>query len=187
MSRTKVSELSERVARRLASNTSRRSLLAKLGAMLVAAPLLPLLPVARAAQPPSGLGNGKGGPPSDFTRNAQTKDPNVCSYWRYCAIDGTLCGCVGGGVHTCPPGTQASPTSWVGTCLNPDDNKSYLIAYRDCCGQDSMEAGKECSCNATDRELPIYRAQSNNDIIWCFGLQSFAYHCSTAALVGLAT
>ena len=184
MSRVGISDISERFARRLASHTSRRSLLARLGTVLVAAPLLPLLPVAR-AQAPSG--NGKSGPPTDFTRNAQSKDPNICTYWRYCAIDGTLCGCIGGGVHTCPAGSQPSPTSWVGTCVNPDDGKSYLVAYQDCCGKETIDAGKDCMCSGTDRELPIYRAQSNNDIIWCFGASSFSYHCSTAVLVGLAT
>jgi methylamine dehydrogenase light chain len=37
-----------------------------------------------------------------------------------------------------------------------------------------------------DRELPTYRQQLNNDIIWCFGNATATYHCSTAALVGLA-
>jgi methylamine dehydrogenase light chain len=179
-----IDDFSERIARRLASHTSRRGLLSRLGMAIVAAPLLPLLPVAR-AQTAAAPSNRSSLP--DFTRTAQTNDPNVCTYWRYCAIDGILCSCIGGGVHTCPAGAQPSPTSWVGTCVNPDDNKSYLIAYRDCCGKESVDAGKDCSCNATDRELPIYRPQANNDIIWCFGLSSFSYHCSTAALVGLAT
>lgn len=182
MSQNRIDNLGELLARRLASHTSRRNLLARLGSFLIAAPALPLLPVARGQAPAKGSRQ----PTTDFTRRAQSKDPNVCTYWRYCAIDGVLCSCLGGGVHTCPPGAQPSPTSWVGTCVNPDDGKSYLIAYRDCCGKDSVDAGKECSCNATDRELPIYRPQANNDIIWCFGLSSFSYHCSTAALVGLA-
>ena len=39
--------------------------------------------------------------------------------------------------------------------------------------------------NSQDRELPVYRPQTNNDIIWCFGTSSMEYHCSTAALIGL--
>ncbi len=182
----------ERLTRKLASFTSRRSLLSKLGLALVVAPALPLLPVSRAAAqtpslpiPPSARALDLSA--TDFTRKAQVTDPNVCSYWRYCAIDGTLCSCCGGGVSTCPAGTEPSPTSWVGTCVNPEDGKSYLIAYRDCCGSTVCQAGKDCSCDATDRELPIYRPQSNNDIIWCFGVSTMAYHCSTAALVGLAS
>ena len=186
VSNSKMDQLGERFTRRLASHTSRRNLISRLGAILVAAPFIPLLPVAR-AQTTRPENPGQNGVPSDFERNAQTKDPTVCSYWRYCAIDGSLCSCVGGGVHTCPPGAQPSPTSWVGTCLNPDDGKSYLIAYRDCCGKKGAAPGKDCQCDSTERELPIYRPQANNDIIWCFGLSSMSYHCSTAALVGLAT
>jgi methylamine dehydrogenase light chain len=69
----------------------------------------------------------------------------------------------------------------VGTCINPDDNKAYLIAYRDCCGK--AQCG-QCACDNTDRETQIYQPQTNNDIIWCFGLSNMEYHCSTAVLVG---
>lgn len=171
--------LAERLTRSVARASSRRSVLAQFAAALVAAPFFPLLPVARAQSKPKQL--------TDFELKAQSHDPNRCDYWRHCAIDGTICGCCGGGPHTCPPGSEPSPTAWVGTCLNPDDGRSYLIAYRDCCGRGSCQpSGANCRCTATDRELPIYRPQANNDIIWCFGESSMAYHCSTAALVGLA-
>jgi len=175
--------LGERLMRHVARRTSRRGLIGRLGAALVAAPAFPLLPVARAAErKPAAKTQQK----TDFELHAQTKDDLSCDYWRYCAIDGVLCGCCGGGVHTCPPGAVPSPTAWVGTCLNPDDGRSYLIAYRDCCGKTGCTGGPGCGCNATDRELPVYRPQLNNDIIWCFGDSSMTYHCSTAALVGLA-
>ena len=180
MSKSSMDKFSERFTRRLAGFTSRRGFLAKLGAALVTVPVLPLLPVARvtAAEPT---------PKTDFERSAQAKDPNKCNYWRYCAIDGVLCGCCGGGVHTCPPGAEPSPISWIGTCLNPEDGRSYVIAYRDCCGKPVCAADKDCDCHSVDRELPLYRQQLNNDIIWCFGNAAAAYHCSTAALVGLAS
>lgn len=174
MAKMTLDALGEKLARRLAGGTSRRSTLARLGAFLAAAPLLPILPVARAQAEPQ----------SAFTRNAQTKDAKKCDYWRYCAIDGLLCTCCGGGMHTCPPGTSASPTSWVGTCMNPDDGKSYLIAYRDCCG--TAPCRTKCHCDSTERETPVYRPQGDNNIIWCFGLTTMAYHCSTAVLVGMA-
>jgi methylamine dehydrogenase light chain len=173
-----IDKISETYTRRLAGHTSRRSFLSRFGALLVAAPVFPLLPVQRARA------QGKPqGEPSDFARLAQTKDPEKCNYWRYCAIDGWLCTCCGGGVHTCPAGSQPSPTSWVGTCVNPEDGKSYLIAYRDCCG---VGGCGQCFCDGTDRETPVYRPQGNNQIIWCFGTSSMQYHCSTAALVGVA-
>lgn len=172
--------LTEKAMRQLAGRTSRRGLLSKLGMLLVAAPVFPLLPVSRAmAAKPDRSEQGH----TDFARNAQSKDDTKCDYWRYCAIDGSLCSCCGGGVHTCPTGTQPSPTSWVGTCVNPDDGKAYLIAYRDCCG--ATQCG-QCNCDNADRETQVYRPQQNNDIIWCFGLSTMEYHCSTAVLVGAA-
>ncbi|MBZ6379618.1 methylamine dehydrogenase (amicyanin) light chain [Pacificimonas flava] len=173
---------SERLTRGLASNTSRRSLLSRLGLALAAAPAFPLLPIDRKAhaQTPS--------QPSEevldeFMKNAQTEDDTQCNYWRYCAIDGSLCTCCGGTSSQCPPGTQPSLTSWVGTCRNPDDGRSYLIAYRDCCG--TSGCGR-CGCDNTIEATPAYRPHGNNEIIWCFGTDSMQYHCSTGALVGVA-
>ncbi len=175
--------IGERLTRVLAGGLGRRSLLARLGAALTAAPLIPVLPVARAAttarSPAPDL-------PTEFTRNAQTTDDRKCTYWRYCGIDGVLCSCCGGGVHTCPAGTSPSPTSWIGSCVNPDDGRSYLIAYRDCCGALACRAGKDCNCRGNDRGTPPYRPQTDNDIIWCIGLESMNYHCSTAVLTGVA-
>jgi methylamine dehydrogenase light chain len=116
-----------------------------------------------------------------FARGAQTKDDRQCDYWRYCAIDGNLCSCCGGGTHSCPAGTEPSPTSWVGSCINPDNGKAFLISYHDCCG---TVACNQCACASGDRATQSYRSQTNDDIIWCFGLSGMQYHCSIAALVG---
>ena len=67
---------------------------------------------------------------------------------------------------------------------NPDDKRSYLIAYHDCCG---ASACSQCHCNNVERATPAYRPQGNGDIVWCFGGSSMAYHCSTAVLVGVAS
>lgn len=176
--------MGERLLRKLAGHTSRRSLLARLGVALVAAPVFPLLPVGRAQAQTAGK-------PADrdleartqFSYKAQTTDDTKCDYWRYCAIDGVLCTCSGGGIHTCPAGAAPSTVSWVGTCLNPEDKKAYLIAYRDCCGKPSSG---QCNCDGTDRETQIYVPQNNNNVIWCFGVPNTEYHCSTAVLVGPA-
>ncbi|MGO9513269.1 MAG: methylamine dehydrogenase (amicyanin) small subunit [Steroidobacteraceae bacterium] len=186
ISNTRFDRLVEKLTRRTAQQTSRRSFLSLCGSWLVAASAIPLLPVSRRAQA-SDVEHGEKKAAakfaSDFANQAQTSDPTQCNYWRYCSSDGYLCACCGGGPHTCPPGTSPSPTSWVGTCINPDDGKSYLIAYRDCCGQDSC--GK-CACLGQEGDMPEYRPQVNNDIVWCFGASSMVYHCSSAGLVGLA-
>jgi methylamine dehydrogenase light chain len=171
--------IGEKLVRRLASTTSRRSFLSRMGAALVAAPAFPLLPVDRN----SALA-AEDRKLSDFQKNAQTKDDTQCNYWRYCAIDGALCTCCGGTTSMCPPGSEPSLTSWVGTCLNPDDKRTYLIAYRDCCG--TSGCGR-CGCDNTEEATPAYRPSGNNEIIWCFGTSSMAYHCSLAAVVGVAS
>jgi len=169
----------ERMSRAAANHTSRRSFLARLGSFLVGAAVLPILPVDRTGR----MKEAHAATAESFAKAAQTDDPTQCNYWRYCAIDGYMCSCCGGGPSTCPAGTQPSPTSWVGSCINPDDGKTYLIAYRDCCGRDSCA---RCACLHTVGEMPIYRPQLNNDIIWCFGAPSMVYHCSSAALIGEA-
>ena len=165
----------ERLSRVLAQRVSRRSALARIGAWAMAGAALPLLPVARAGAA------GATGRDGDFASKAQTTDDTACDYWRYCGIDGSLCTCCGGTPSSCPPGSVASPSSWIGSCHNPDDGKTYLVAYRDCCGKDSCG---RCSCLNVEGESPAYRPQLNSDIIWCFGAENMTYHCSAAAIVG---
>ena len=185
ISGTRFDRLFETLSRTAAKRTSRRSFLSRSGMWLVAGSALPLLPIARpapAAESPDKTKTAKKFA-SEFANTAQTTDPTRCNYWRYCSSDGYLCACCGGGPHTCPPGTTPSPTSWIGSCINPDDGKTYLIAYRDCCGKDSCG---RCACLGQEGDMPEYRPQVNNDIVWCFGASSMVYHCSSAGLVGLA-
>ena len=111
-------------------------------------------------------------------------DPGDCDYWRHCAIDGFLCGCCGGSQRSCPPGTEQSPVTWIGTCRNPADGKDYIISYNDCCGKHVCGL---CFCHRNEGDKPIYFPPRSNDINWCFGTTSVVYNCSTAIVLGVAT
>ena len=165
-------KLMEGSARRVAQRSSRRGLLRGLGSALVGTAALPLLPVARAS-----AADAAPGMPAD------PGDPASCDYWRYCSIDGFLCSCCGGSQNECPPGTEMSPITWIGTCLNPADGKHYIISYNDCCGKSSCG---NCLCNANTIDRPVYRPDLSNDMNWCLGTKSAIYNCSTAIIVGLA-
>ena len=121
-------EFFERKTRNVAQRASRRSALIGIGKLLVgSAFVLPVLPFDRTAQAAGAAA----------AKKASGKAPTDqdCEYWRYCAQDGFLCNCCGGTASSCPPGTEASKVSWIGTCHNPEDGKDYLISYNDCCGK----------------------------------------------------
>jgi len=179
--------LAERLSRVMAQRTSRRGLIGVVGRLLAGSAILPLLPVARGAE-------AQGGPvppnPNDGQRATQNTgnphdpgDPASCDYWRYCAIDGSLCSCCGGAVNACPPGTEMSPITWIGTCENPADQRHYIISYNDCCGGAACD---RCRCHRNEGDRPVSRPSANNEITWCFGTQSQAYTCSTARILGVA-
>ena len=174
----------EGMSRRVAQKSSRRGFLNVIGTALVGGASIPLLPVARAnASPPTAPGYP--GVAKQSTGNIQDPgDPASCDYWRYCAIDGFLWSCCGGSQNTCPPGTEMSPITWIGTCQNPADGMNYIISYNDCCGKSSCG---RCICNRNEDDRPVYRPSANNDIDWCIGTQSSVYNCSTAVILGLAT
>ncbi len=113
-----VDRVGEQLTRRLAGpHLATEPALTKLGLALVAAPVFPgaagdarrrgpALPHAGRGGDagPGGqfrpLGSRRGRPCrrlTQFSRNAQSKDDTKCDYWRYCAIDGSLCACCGGG------------------------------------------------------------------------------------------
>ncbi|MGI9294340.1 MAG: methylamine dehydrogenase light chain [Pseudomonadales bacterium] len=164
-----VDKLFEKSARNIAQRSSRRGVLKGVGTALLGAASIPLLPVARAAE--------------QAEKPAESGDPTSCDYWRYCAIDGFLCECCGGTYNSCPPGTEMSTITWIGTCRNPEDGRNYVISYNDCCGVTQCAT---CLCQRDERDRPIYRADKSNDINWCIGSSSSVYHCSTAIVVGLA-
>jgi methylamine dehydrogenase light chain len=165
--------VAESTARGLARRFSRRGVLGALGGLIVGSASIPLLPVARGQEPkPNGEGAG-------------LNDPSSCDYWRHCAIDGFLCGCCGGSPQSCPPGTDMSAVTWIGTCHNPGDGRDYVISYNDCCGKTSCG---RCFCNRNERDTPLYQPGQSNDYNWCSGnsTANIPYHCSTARIVGSA-
>ena len=177
-----VDGFTQKTARKVAHRSARRSFFGRMGGALVGVASIPLLPVARAnasaAAEPSRV-------PAQTTGLAQDPgDPTQCDYWRYCAIDGYLCSCCGGSHNTCPPGTEMSPLTWIGTCRNPADGRNYIVSYNDCCGK--SDCGR-CLCNRNEGDKPVYRPQANNDIDWCLGTTTNVYNCSTAVIIGVAT
>ena len=163
----------ERGARGLAQRSSRRSFLGLCGQALTGAALLPLLPVDRSMRAEAAEPSAK----------ASAMDPNSCNYWKFCAIDGYMCGCCGGSSSSCPPGTVPSPITWIGTCHNPVDGRDYIVSYNDCCGKTSCG---QCWCNRNEGEKPMYRLSLNNDVNWCMANDNPNYHCSVSVLLGVA-
>lgn len=165
-------------ARWLARGTSRRNFLTRLGALLVGGAAWPLLPVAR-AQPAS-----RAPAPGEPDPSTAQGDPSSCDYWRHCAIDGFLSSCCGGSASSCPPGTEMSPVTWLGTCRNPADGKEYVISYNDCCGKDLCG---RCICRRHEGDRPVYYPTRSNDINWCMGRVGVVYNSTVAVVVGVAT
>ena len=177
MNRSRIDDWLERSARALAGRHGRRSFLARLGTVMVGTAALPLLPVARASGQPVDAADAP-------VPEGDAGDPTKCDYWRHCAIDGFLCACCGGSETQCPPGTEMSPVTWVGTCRNPADDRDYLISYNDCCGKGFCG---RCMCNRNEGERPDYHWFRNNDINWCAGAAVQTYHCSVAIVLGPAS
>ncbi|MEZ4217385.1 MAG: methylamine dehydrogenase light chain [Myxococcota bacterium] len=173
------------MARALARATGRRHFLARAGRALLAGvgvASLPLLPVARGARAEArdGAPTAPDAPPPDTAIDGPEGDPKRCEYWRHCAIDGFACSCCGGSADACPPGSEMSPVTWIGTCRNPADGQHYVISYNDCCGKGFCG---RCMCNRNEGDRPDYHWVRANDINWCAGAESQAYHCSVAIVV----
>ena len=175
-----IDRLAERAVRGTAHRHGRRSFVTKLGVALVGGAALPMLPFDRSGAFGTAQAAGGGGVKGKLS---PAEDPAKCEYWRYCAFDGFLCTCCGGSLTTCPPGTEASKVSWVGTCLNPKDNRQYLVSYNDCCGKGACG---ECLCNNNERERPGYRLGVHSDINWFMANDNSMFHCTTSVIVGVA-
>ena len=105
---------SESTMRLTAQQLGRRSLINKMGVMMVAGTMVPVLPFDRSggAANANGIFGAEG-------KDAQMDDDVACDYWRYCALSGTLCTSCGGSITECSPGSEISKVSWVGTCQHP--------------------------------------------------------------------
>jgi methylamine dehydrogenase light chain len=55
----------------------------------------------------------------------------------------------------------------VGTCKNPNDGKSYVVSYNDCCG--ASTCGR-CPCNRNEGNTERLLSQRNSLIAWCLGV-----------------
>ena len=136
--------------------------------------LIPLLPVMRYSEAEAA---------DSEVSESDWDDPKSCGYWAYCATDGWLCSCCGGTSANCPPGTQPSPISWVGTCRNPGDGKNYVVSYNDCCGTAGCQ---RCYCNRNEGDTPKYRPQKSNSVTWCYGGVAPTYNCTVSRVMALA-
>lgn len=165
-------KFTENTTRNRARLTSRRGFLQKFGFFMLGVGVYPLMPVFR-----------NSAFAEEATSIPESGDPNDCNYWRHCAIDGFLCGCCGGSVTSCPPGTVVSDITWIGTCRNPEDGRDYVISYNDCCGKSGCGS---CGCQRDEGDTPIYRPQNSNNLNWCSGSQAGApYHCSLSVVIGV--
>lgn len=186
-----------RLGRLMSERTSRRSMLGMLGRWGMGAAgvaIIGSLPVTRAAiasDLPKSMapGTGRAAAAADdsslFPAFDETGDSSTCEYWRWCNMDGTPCtSCSGGGMTTCAPGSKPGAEFWVGCCTNPDDGKTYLIAYYDCCGAPGCS---NTFCGQPDNQAVMYNPVAGSfdqEIIWCVSDESQAYTCTMAPIIG---
>jgi len=161
----------EGTLRSIAQRTGRRSFLTKLGVTVLGSAVLPMLPFER-------------GFAAEGAPNPKEEDETSCDYWAYCGIDGVLCSACGGSVNECPPGTETSKVSWVGTCMRGKDNKAYLVSYSDCCGKSICQ--EEATCSRHVGERPGYRMGTMSDMNWCMANGDKGFSCSTSVVIGRA-
>jgi len=173
-----------RLGRLMSERISRRSLLSRIGRWGIGAAgvaIVGSLPVTRSALASENNGAADG----LFPAFDETEDSSSCQYWRWCNMDGTPCtSCAGGGVTTCPPGAKPGAEFWVGCCTNPEDGKTYLIGYYDCCGAPGCS---NTFCSQPDSQAVMYNpitGSNDPDILWCVSDESQSYTCTMAPVIG---
>jgi methylamine dehydrogenase light chain len=173
-----------RLGRHMSETVSRRSMLGRLGRWGIGAAgvaIIGSLPVTRQAIAAEATANTD----ELFPAFDETGDSSTCEYWRWCNMDGTPCtSCAGGGMTTCSPGSKPGAEFWVGCCTNPDDGKTYLIAYYDCCGAPGCS---NTFCGQPDNQAIMYNPVAGSydqEIIWCVSDESQSYTCTMAPIIG---
>ena len=83
--------------------------------------------------------------------------------------------------YRCPPGTEPSKVSWIGTCRYGKDGKDYLISYTDCCGGAFCN---QCFCNNNAGDRPGYLMGRYNGMDWCMANTQTAPTCTVTILLG---
>jgi methylamine dehydrogenase light chain len=173
-----------RVARRLSERVSRRSVLARLGQATIGisgVALVSALPVSRGVA----AVNPKAVQSRQAAAVAAGTDPTKCDYWRLCNMDGQVCAdCAGGGTTTCPPGSQPGAEYWVGCCTDPETNKTYLMAYYDCCGASGCASTFCDSSQVPDQGYNPVPGGYDQNVVWCVSQESQTYTCTVAPVIG---
>ncbi|MBI3468106.1 MAG: hypothetical protein HY000_34300 [Planctomycetes bacterium] len=106
----------ERIARRVAARSTRRSILGRASRFFLGVLGIELVaPILRDG------------------RRADALQPPGCNFWKYCGADGILCAsCSGGSDSSCPSGCHSHNEVWFACCGKPMVGP-VLIAYLDCC------------------------------------------------------
>ena len=184
-----------RVSGRLSERTSRRSVLSQMAKWTMGVSgiaVVGALPVTRDPQAMAQAAPAAGGARvtpfgagDDLLPTYDGKDPTACNYWRWCNMDGYPCpACAGGGVSTCAPGSRPGAEYWVGCCTHPENGKTYLIAYYDCCGAPGCAS---TFCGEPDAQAVMYNPVAGSfdqEIIWCVSDESQSYTCTLAQIIG---
>lgn len=181
--------LFSRLGRSMSEKTSRRSMLSQLGRWgigVAGVAAISSLPVSRAAFGAEAAPAARTAEDSPlYPTFDETGDSSTCEYWRWCNMDGVPCtSCAGGGMTTCSPGSKPGAEFWVGCCTNPDDGKTYLIAYYDCCGAPGCS---NTFCGEPDVMAQMYNPVAGSydqEIIWCVSDESQSYTCTMAPIIG---
>jgi methylamine dehydrogenase light chain len=148
----------EGASRRIATGSTRRSLLARLSTLLLGA--VGVKVVAAAPFKPHLY--------EAAINESLAQDP--CSAWEYCGIHGYPCSLCNpnDGDETCPAGTTMGTGYWAACCADTA-SYSWTLWYYDCC---ATPAAVTCPPNICKGSKDCDQA----NLAWCPGFQN--YNCT---------